>query len=983
LNRYFYFIIFAFSGFAGLIYESIWTHYLKLFLGHAAYAQVLVLSIFMGGLAIGAWLAGRYGPSIRNLFLGYAAVEALIGLLAIIFHPLFIIVTDFSYHTIIPTLNSPSLISLFKWTLSALLILPQSILLGTTFPLMSAGLIRHFPETLGHSLAMLYFTNSLGAAIGVLVSGFILIKAVGLPGTILTAGLLNILIALIIWLRCQEEKPVQPQSVHYQPILLILLGCAGLTGASSFLYEIAWIRMLTLVLGASTHSFELMLSAFILGLALGGFWIRKRLDNFSQPMIALGIIQIVMGLLALSTLLFYGQLFDLMSYILNALNRTESGYVLFNLSSHIIAMLVMLPTTICAGMTLPLLTYYLIQKGYGESAIGNIYAANTFGAIIGIVIGAQFIMPQLGVKNLITIGSGIDIFLGLGFLWYAGRWSLTTATTGTLLVAAAMWGIELDPLKMSSGVFRSGTVTTTGKQILFHQDGKTSTVSLFKTTENEASYITLSTNGKPDASIAQQGKPLDEITMILAGVLPYAIKPDIKTVANIGMGAGVTSHVLLEIPPIEQLDTIEIEEAVVAGIKGLGNLVENNFKDPRAHIYIEDAKTYFSTYRKTYDLIISEPSNPWVSGVAGLFSEEFYRVINRYLNQGGIFAQWVQLYEIDISLLASIVKAISNNFENYVLYLTNEFNVLIIASKAKELPELRGKILEFPKIVTELANIGVFHLSDLQLRYVGSQRTLNPLFNSYEMAANSDYFPVLDLNAVKARYLRTDVRELAQLRGKPLPLMEILENRPAANLAFNETPYFTLGQEAKEAKHIFYYFQSLAEGKLPNLANLETSNLALINNLISLLQPGSLRENPLAALKLDETWLYYLKIFASATLPYLSPSEMASIWKVLATSSSLSTLSEPAKNWLNLYQAVGNRDLEQMLHFATLLLPAAGNIVASPDNHYLLATAMLAYVAVKQPNKALELGQRYVLSPETPLPIELRLLYAVAALSGG
>ncbi len=150
--RRLYFTLFAISGFSGLIYESIWTHYLKLFLGHAAYAQTLVLIIFMGGMAIGAWAASRYGTRIRNLLLGYAIVEGIIGLLAVIFHPLFVQVTDFAYLTAIPQLDGATTVTFFKWTLAAFLILPQSILLGSTFPLMSAGIIRRFPETPGHSL---------------------------------------------------------------------------------------------------------------------------------------------------------------------------------------------------------------------------------------------------------------------------------------------------------------------------------------------------------------------------------------------------------------------------------------------------------------------------------------------------------------------------------------------------------------------------------------------------------------------------------------------------------------------------------------------------------------------------------------------------------------------------------------------------------------------------------------------------------------
>ena len=177
-----FFIVFTASGFAGLIYESIWTYYLKLFLGHAAYAQALVLAVFMGGMAIGSLLCSKYSERLGNLLIGYAVVEVLIGICAVFFHPLYVQFIDFTYTTLIPHLGSPLAVAIFKWTAASLLILPQSIMLGMTFPLMTAGLIRRMPQLPGSIVAMLYFTNSIGAAIGVLAAGFLFIGWVGLPG---------------------------------------------------------------------------------------------------------------------------------------------------------------------------------------------------------------------------------------------------------------------------------------------------------------------------------------------------------------------------------------------------------------------------------------------------------------------------------------------------------------------------------------------------------------------------------------------------------------------------------------------------------------------------------------------------------------------------------------------------------------------------------------------------------------------------------
>src|SRR5262252_3480697 len=311
IRRRFLLGIFVVSGFTGLIYESIWSHYLKLFLGHAAYAQTLLLAIFMGGMALGAWLVARYCGRLRQLLWGYLLIEALIGVLGILFHRVFVAATDFSFATVIPALPAGLAINLYKWSLAALLVLPQSVLLGMTFPLISGGIIRRWPERAGETLSILYFTNSLGGAIGVLVSGFVLIGMVGLPGTILAAGLLNMALAMGVWLvvRRQAEPTValdpasaQPaaaaRSAVADPAARWFVAAAFLTGAATFMYELGWIRMLSLVLGSSTHSFELMLSAFIFGLAFGGLYVRKRIERIGDPESYLGIIMLAMGLLA-------------------------------------------------------------------------------------------------------------------------------------------------------------------------------------------------------------------------------------------------------------------------------------------------------------------------------------------------------------------------------------------------------------------------------------------------------------------------------------------------------------------------------------------------------------------------------------------------------------------------------------------------------------------------------------------------------------
>src|SRR3989338_5986269 len=242
----------------------------------------------------------------------------------------------------------------------------------------------------------------------------------------LLSGLLNFVIATLTWIVMRgmmlhdNAAPIIPTTIteqnSFSGFYFSFIFAAFATGLASFMYEIGWIRLLTLVLGAATHAFELMLSSFILGIALGGLWIKKRIDNLTHPVYFLSLTQMMKGLLALMSLFVYGQSFYLMHFFMHALARNNSGYLLFNLSSYSIAMLVMLPATFCAGITLPLITRILLAKGSGEKAVGQVYAGNTIGAIAGVFIAIHWVMPLLSLKSVIIIGAALDILIG-GWLW--------------------------------------------------------------------------------------------------------------------------------------------------------------------------------------------------------------------------------------------------------------------------------------------------------------------------------------------------------------------------------------------------------------------------------------------------------------------------------------------------------------------------------------------------------------------------------------
>ena len=419
------YLVFLLSGAAGLIYESIWTRYLGLFVGHSAYAQVIVLVIFLGGMSLGSYLIGRRTLAIARPLIWYAVVELATGAIGVFFHELFVGTTGVVYDHVFPAIGLGILQTAVKWTVAAGLILPQSVLLGMTFPLMSAGVVRRIPTRPGRALAMLYFTNSAGAAIGVLLAGFWLVQIAGLPGTLAIAAIINLVVALLVMGVVRASRGAATTSAQIVETRLtvsawkpdrrwvLLIGTSFATALSSFIYEIGWIRMLSLVLGSATHSFELMLSAFILGLALGALWIGRRVDAAADSMRTLARVQLAMGALAIATLPVYLASFGWMASFMSAFARTSEGYLAFSLGRYAICLAVMLPATICAGMTLPLITRALLQGSAGERAIGQVYAVNTLGSIVGAGLAGVVLMPLLGVKWLLVAGAIVDLGVGV------------------------------------------------------------------------------------------------------------------------------------------------------------------------------------------------------------------------------------------------------------------------------------------------------------------------------------------------------------------------------------------------------------------------------------------------------------------------------------------------------------------------------------------------------------------------------------------
>lgn len=789
------YLLFFLSGVAGLIYETIWSRYLGLFVGHSAYAQVIVLAIFLGGMAAGALLAGRRSARLRDPLVAYALVELAVGVLGALFHDGYEAVVGVAYGAVFPGLAGSAALVPVKWAIAAALILPQSVLLGATFPLMSAGVLRRAPRRPGQVLALLYFSNSFGAALGALLAGFLLVALAGLPGTVQVAAGLNLLVGAVSYLVARQAADRALAPAEAPPLGEMLAGvpasAAGGAGApftaragdprlwrlllavsfgtavASLIYEIAWIRMLALVLGSATHSFELMLSAFILGLALGSLWVHRRADRFARPLRTLAAVQWLMGLAAVATLPVYLASFDWTADLLATVQRTPAGYNVFNLARYGTALAVMLPATFCAGMTLPLLTRVLLGAGVGERAIGWVYGANTLGSIVGATLAGLLLLPLVGLKPLLLLGAALD--MGLGVLLLAavqrGRerplyaWAAAAAALAALGTIAGV--THLDRLTLTSGVFRFGQLPRVGDQeVLFYRDGRTATVAAVRTLGDSTVY--LSTNGKPDASLgrawlrrfpsAARPTPLnrDESTQALLALLPLAYRPAAQSAAVIGHGSGMTTHFLLGSPLLERVVTIEIEPEMLRGSRVYYPANRRAFDDARSSFVVDDAKSYFAAADEKFDLIASEPSNPWVSGVATLFTAEFYARVRRQLARDGVFAQWIQVYEISDPLVLSVLAAVHRAFPSYAVYMVGETDIVLVASGRPELPPPDWSVFRLPQIAADLALAPPITAEHLEALRLVDRTVLAPLLDGW--SPNSDFFPVLDLGADRARF---------------------------------------------------------------------------------------------------------------------------------------------------------------------------------------------------------------------------------------
>ena len=682
-------LCFFVSGVAGLVYQVAWTKALGLVFGHTVYAIATVLAAFMGGLAAGSAVLGRWGERRERPITLYGWIEILIGVTGFLsifglegVRALYLA----TYHS---AAGSKALLVALRLVASLLVLFLPTFLMGGTLPVLTRGATRTSAE-LGARLGRLYAINTAGAVAGALAAGFLLLPWIGLRFTILLAALLNVLAGCCALAlddsrtRVPELPPSENTATASPPIPKFVLISFAIVGATAMSYEIAWTRLLATTLGSSTYAFTIMVATFLVGIALGSrlfeSWMARgrgiSLGTFSAT-------QSLTGLAAVLFLVIFQQLPAILWSLVSSTHKTFAGLVLAQFATCGLAML---PAAIVFGFNFPVVTLLIARyRGSGNSpssAVGTACAANTIGAIVGAIATGFWLVPAAGSYRLVALTAAVNFGLAV-FLTarQTSRGALALGGNAALAVMAigAGWsGMFYDPATANFNVITSRSLYPATlrldevahlSDVLFAEDGQNASIAVLQS-EN---HLALLTNGKTDASSG------DRVTQLMLGHLGMLLHPGPKKVLVIGFGSGMTASAVARYPDVQQIDCVEIEPAVLRAASYLAPLNRGVLRDPRTRILIDDARDFLFTSPDRYDLIISEPSNPWIAGIATLFTDEFYGQVRAHLAPGGMMVQWLQAYSIFPDDIRSVLATVAHQFPQVTVWQGQSRDLMLLA----------------------------------------------------------------------------------------------------------------------------------------------------------------------------------------------------------------------------------------------------------------------------------------------------------------
>jgi spermidine synthase len=746
-------ICFVLSGATGLIYEVLWARMLGLVFGATTLAVSTVLAAFMGGLALGSAFAGRLGSRIERPLRAYGLIEIGIAAYALLV-PLLFNWVDNLYAFIWQQFHPGFFVfSLWRFVLSCALLLVPTTLMGATLPVLSAALLRSAKRN-SNSVTRLYACNLAGAILGTLAAGFVFLPSLGVRSTIVVAATLNVIVGAIAVLA--ERKVEGAPATHERPDIEVdastetapvaghrfWLLCALASGFVTISTQVAWTRVLAMVIGSSTYAFSIVVALFLIGLA-GGAWLVGRSSYGIKLRESMMKIEVAIGISLFMSLFVINWIPNVLVYVGLRFHVSSWGGLL--LLQIICASMLILVPALLMGMVMPaVLVWASTNRESSVRLVGRSYAINTIGAIAGAFITGFLLIPKTSTKHTLLFSAAICVIVaGAAYLPRPTardpqlHRAISVGATVLVILLLFISAPSMNLGDLSVGAYdslirvlaqtREGVKDDSANEVgpaehrlLMYQEGATSTVSVRKDWQTTS----LAINGRANASDRE-----DMPTQVMLGQLPLLVAPSTRNGLVIGFASGVTVGAMLQ-SPIESLDCVELEPATIPASRFFEHVNNRPLNDPRLHLLFDDARTYLRVTPKRYDMIISEPSHPWVPGVANLFTREFFEMTRERLSDDGVFVQWVQIYQMSTETLRSVLATYQDVFPHVLVFRVGGVSkgkdlLLVGSNRPMNLDRLAERITE-PRMSAEIARVNLKSEGDVRAWYVCDETTLRP-----------------------------------------------------------------------------------------------------------------------------------------------------------------------------------------------------------------------------------------------------------------
>ncbi len=760
-------LLFVASGFCGLVYEVVWVRSLMTVFGVSAYAISTVLASFMGGIALGSFLVGRYIDRHPRPLLVYAALEVGIAAYALAV-PLLFRLADESLrlaYGILPS-GSYGLLALVRVVLAFAILVVPTTLMGATLPVLSKFFVERL-DHVGREMGRLYFLNTMGAVAGCAAAGFLLIPRLGLLRSTWVAAALNGIIALVAFTlqratsagavagaplprnrkpsNAEEGAAGAERRRRLDARTRVVVAIAA-TGICALGFEVIWSRLLVLVFGSTVYSFSVMLSVFLLGLALGSALFSRVADRSARAHTWLAFLMIGVAFVVLAEIAVLDQLPLLFLSLLRVAGLTDANLMLIKLA---LSGLVLLPAALLFGGTLPLASrIYTDSLPHAGEQIGKLYAMNTLGSIAGSLLGGFVLLRLLGTRgSLIAVAA---IALAVGGTTLIVRFPGTRRRTAAAAIAAVVFVAALaflpsqNRILLAAGTWFNPAYYVSGARLdpapvlrqtvnLFYAEGVNDTV-IVNESPTERSF---SLSGKILATDAWE----DRLSLELLGHLPALVHPGKPDRAlNVGLGTGATVGALAS-HGMSRVEVVELEPRVVEALHLFAHANRNVQANPNVKILIADGRNLLSLRPDKYDIISSDPFDVYMTGAANLYTLEFFRLARNRLEPHGIMTQWIGLAEMQAGDFLSVLATFRNVFPNFTVWFSGT-SVVLIGSQERlllDLDVLRARIAA-SDASEELAALGIRDPEDVVALLVGDEESLGPLARDSRLSTDDDPF---------------------------------------------------------------------------------------------------------------------------------------------------------------------------------------------------------------------------------------------------